>query len=228
MTTMKNAFTFEGKTYEVNDKGNRFFETDLAKGYCRKRIGEAAYERAWENYLQTKEDQANDDNWKEEGDNTDVTLEDELAQWDAEIREREERQRKSDEEAEAAVNEKPKTKKIRRSKDIAFEGVFETGKGDSFKVNKITLTSKQVDFIKHIPDTCFYENGLESTMWCDVLADEIGGQFAGKPMTVGAMVSTLREKSLIYVSTDRINGRKAKFFGFTDLGKMVAKEMGLE
>lgn len=125
------------------------------------------------------------------------------------------KQDKSDKDAEDAVNGKKKERKPRKSKDIAHES---HGK---------TLTSKQVDFIRHIPDTCFYENGLESTMWCDCLADEIGGQFAGKPMTVGAMISTLREKDLIYVSMDRINGKKAKFFGFTELGKEIAKELGL-
>ena len=125
-------------------------------------------------------------------------------------------------EAEAAKNDKEAEKKMnkgakkpRRSKDIAWERCG------------VTLTAKQVDFIKRVPDTCFYENGLESTMWVDVLADEIGGQFAGKPMTVGAMISTLREKSVIYVAVDKVNGKKAKFFGFTELGQKIAAELGL-
>lgn len=117
--------------------------------------------------------------------------------------------------------EEPKAKKVRRSKDIAWAG------DGIVAPHTVTLTAKQVDFIHHIPDTNFYESGLESTPWCDVLTDEIGGQFAGKPMTVGAMISTLREKGLIYVGTDRINGRKAKYFGFTELGKAIAKELGL-
>lgn len=137
------------------------------------------------------------------------------AEVEAERKAREEAQDKSDKDAEDAVNGKKKERKPRKSKDIAHES---HGK---------TLTSKQVDFIRHIPDTCFYENGLESTMWCDVLADEIGGQFAGKPMTVGAMISTLREKDLIYVQAEKVNGKKSKYFGFTDLGKKVAKELGL-
>lgn len=117
--------------------------------------------------------------------------------------------------------ETKRASKPRKSKDVAFEHTFKNGK-------VVTLTAKQVDFIKHIPDTCFYENGLESTMWCDVLADEIGGQFAGKPMTVGAMISTLREKDVISVGVDKDrNGRKAKFFAFTDMGKKVAEELGL-
>lgn len=115
--------------------------------------------------------------------------------------------------------EEPKAKKVRRSKDVAFSCLYLD--------KEITLTAKQVDFIHHIPDTSFYENGLDSTPWCDVLADEIGGQFAGKPMTVGAMISTLREKGLIYVGTDRINNKKAKYFGFTPIGAAIAEQLGL-
>lgn len=144
------------------------------------------------------------------------------AEWDtaweasgeAEKQAREAEQAKKDAEAEKKFN-KQKTSKPRKSKDIAHES------------NGVTLTAKQVDFIHHIPDTCFYEHGLESTMWCDVLADEIGGQFEGKPMTIGAMISTLKEKGLIYVTQDRVNGKKCKFFGFTELGKQIAKELGL-
>ena len=132
---------------------------------------------------------------------------------EAEKQAREAEQAKADKEAEK-MNKG--VKKPRRSKDIAHES------------NGVTLTEKQVDFIKHVPDTCFYEHGLESTMWVDVLADEIGGQFAGKPMTVGAMISTLREKEVIYVAVDKINGKKAKFFGFTELGRKIAAELGLE
>ena len=119
-------------------------------------------------------------------------------------------------ELEKNIRKEKKTSKPRRSKDIAHES------------NGVTLTAKQVDFIRHISDTNFYEHGLESLVWCDVLADEIGGQFANKPMTVGAMISTLREKSLIYVATDRVNGKKVKYFGFTEAGKEIAKELGLE
>jgi len=122
----------------------------------------------------------------------------------------------NDKKAEEAVNKKAKKAATkRRPKDIAYEG------------NGVTLTEKQVDFIKRVPDTCFYENGLESTMWIDVLCDEIGGQFAGKPITVGAMISTIREKGLIYVALDKVNGKKAKYFGFTENGKKVAAELGL-
>jgi hypothetical protein len=115
-----------------------------------------------------------------------------------------------------------KMKKTRKSKDIAWAG------NGINAPHTVTLTTKQVDFIKHLPDTCFWEDGLDSTPWIDVLCDEIGGQFAGKPMTVGAMVSTLCEKGLAYRGKDRINGHKATYMGLTEMGKRVAKELGLE
>lgn len=109
----------------------------------------------------------------------------------------------------------PKKKSTRKSKDIAYDG------------NGITLTAKQVDFIRHLPDTCFWEHGLDSALWTDVLADEIGGQFAGKPMTTGAMISTICEKGLANRTADRFNGRKSTFMVLTELGKKVAAELGL-
>lgn len=134
----------------------------------------------------------------------------------AEQQAREEKQAKSDKQAEQAVNKEKKQAKPRRSKDIAYEG------------HGVTLTAKQVDFINHMPDTCFYEHGLDSLLWCDVLAEEIGGQFADKPMTVGAMISTLREKSVIFVARDIEREGKPKYIGFTELGKNIAKDLGLE
>ena len=187
-----NTFTVEGRTYETNEKGNRFYVS--YGNIVKKRIPEHVFREA-------------EAKW--------------LSEADAELEDRKAKDAESDKAAEDAVNKSKKAKvnKPRKSKDIAFE--MDTIEGH------ITLTAKQVDFIKHIPDTCFYENGLDSTPWCDVLADEIGGQFAGKPMTVGAMISTLREKNLIYVAQDHINGKKAKYFGFTEVGKMIAQKLGL-
>lgn len=137
---------------------------------------------------------------------------------DLELAKQEEAKKAQAEADDKAVNA-PAKKKARKSKDVAY-----THK-DGTRV--VTLTAKQVDFIHHIPDTCFYEQGLDSTPWCDVLADEIGGQFEGKPMTVGAMISTLREKGIIVVGAEKMNGKKAKYFAFTEFGKLVAKGLGL-
>lgn len=104
------------------------------------------------------------------------------------------------------------------------KNVFHT----SIEVPDVTLTEKQVNFMLHLPDTTFWEHGLDSTLWVDVLVDEIGGEFEEKPMTVGAMISTLREKGLMVVAIGNVNGRKAKYIELTEDGKKVAKELGLE
>ena len=130
--------------------------------------------------------------------------------------------REAEEAKKDAVAEKKTNgqKKARRSKDVVYATDWED--------KHITLTAKQADFIVHLQDTCFWEQGLDSMPWCDVLADEIGGQFAGKPMTTGAMISTLREKSVITVGTDRVNGKKCKYLQLTDVGKQIARDLGLE
>lgn len=139
------------------------------------------------------------------------------AEADAEKKAREDKVEADAKQAEEAVAKKTKKK---AKKNVAFRFTEMDG-------TETTLTEKQVDFIKHLPDTCFYENGVDSALWIDVLADEIGGQFENKPMTVGAMVSTLREKGIIQVGEDRINGRKCKFMTLSELGKMIALELGL-
>ena len=119
---------------------------------------------------------------------------------------------------------KGETKKAKRSGGSKKNAAYRKQFGEV----EITLSEKQIDFFRHMQDTCFWENGLDSTLWIDVLCDEIGGQFEGKPMTVGAMVSTLREKDLLIVGVQRVNGRKAKFLALTDLGKKVTAELELK
>lgn len=116
-----------------------------------------------------------------------------------------------------AKEKAPKTKKVP-------EG------GAEFEINdlKVILTAKQVDFIKHLPDTDFWEHGVDSEIWVDCLCDDIGGQFEGKPMTVGAMISTLCEKGLGLRAKAKINNRKATAFRLTELGKQVAQKLGLK
>jgi hypothetical protein len=124
----------------------------------------------------------------------------------------------ADAELERNIRKEKKAKKAskpRRSKDIAYEG------------NGVTLTAKQVDFLNHLPDTDFWEKGLESCVWVDILCDQIGGQFTDKPMTVGAMISTLCEKGLGVRGKEKMNGHKATFFPLTELGQKVAGELGL-
>lgn len=119
-----------------------------------------------------------------------------------------------------SVKEAPKVKKTKKAKKSAFH--------TSTVIEGLTLTEKQVSFLLHLPDTCFWEDGLDSTVWVDVLADEIGGQFSGNPFLVGAMVSTLREKGLVTVSRDESRKGKPAAMALTEAGKKVAVEVGLE
>lgn len=129
-------------------------------------------------------------------------------------------------EAEDAKRGKKPTKRTnkRPSKNTVFGKIFTLANGEKVDV---CLTAKQVDFVKHLPDTNFWESGLDSCVWTDILCDEIKGQFAGKPMTVGAMISTLCEKGLGSRAKERVNNRKATSFALTELGKLVAAELGL-
>lgn len=108
-----------------------------------------------------------------------------------------------------------KASKPRRSKDVAYEG------------HDVTLTAKQVSFIRHLPDTSFWQDGLDSCVWVDCLCDDITGEFAEKPMTVGAMISTLCEKGLGERTRQRVDGRKCTSFNLTTLGKKIASDLGL-
>lgn len=211
---MKTTFTFNGTVYESNEKGNYFYKStgkmDKKGNPIMMRIPEHVFEQAFEEMITESADQA---------------------KADAEYEERLQKQAESDRAAEEAINKKTsrknphkainkEMKKTRRSKDVAFE-YCPNG------TDIITLTAKQVEFMAEMTKTSFWENGLESALWCDVLAEEIGGQFADKPMTVGAMISTLREKNLINVGKDDSRKGHPKFMVLTDMGKQVATELGL-
>lgn len=200
------------KEFTVN--GINYMET--AKGYCYKiengkktRIKKQELEDAFEALCHNTDEQLDD-----------AIAEAEMDEWAKEAEEieqarakAEQEQAESDKQAEDAINGKTKVKKPRKSKDIAFE------------MQGFTLTAKQVNFIKMMPEDDFYENGLDSTLWIDCFCDTVAGTF--NPMAVGAMVSTLREKDMIYVGIEKMNGKKCKYFGLTPLGKKIAKELGL-
>jgi len=112
-------------------------------------------------------------------------------------------------------------RKPRKSKDVAFEH------------EGVTLTAKQADFLRELEAAG--EGALGNFLagwWTDCICDEIGGQFAGKPMAVGAMISTLCEKGLGTRSkeqreTDKGRTKKVTSFCLTDLGREVWAAMGL-
>ncbi len=170
------------------------------------RIGKAEWEQAFDEFLQTSADVASVDEWENEA--------------NAEREAREARASESDKAAEKAMSKTKKASKPRKSKDIAFKTTVALADD---KIADVTLTAKQVDFVKALPKCCFYENGVDSILWCDCIAMDI----SWNPMSVGAMISTLREKDLVNVNRDDSRQGKPKFMTFTELGKEVAKKLGL-
>lgn len=197
------------------------------------RISKAEWEQAFEEYTQQAQDTADTDTeWMQEyGPELEEAWAEVDEQWDAEkeIEERKEIQAKADKVAEDAMNGMviPKSALEANKKYIKKQSKSRKSKDVALEVDGVTLTAKQVDFLREMSKTSFYENSTESALWCDTLVDEIGGQFAEKPMTVGAIISTLKEKNLITTGVERVNGKKARFFTFTDLGKVVLTELGL-
>lgn len=105
-------------------------------------------------------------------------------------------------------NEQKKPSKPRRSKDIAYEG------------NGVTLTAKQVDFLRELRKTEALKED-ENDMVIEDITITIGGQFEDRPMTVGAMISTLCEKSLGTRIKAKVGNRTMTLFGLTPSGKDI-------
>ena len=192
------TFTVNGITYESNEKGNRLYKTtdktDAKGNHFKVRIGEHVFEQALDEYKAEQE-----------------------------LLERERRQKESDKQAEDAVNGnkasngQKKASKPRKSKDIAMTVVSGTG-------FEYTITAKQVEFLKLLPTSNWWEDGVDSTIWCDCIAEDIDWN----PMSVGAMISTLREKGLVEVRRDMERKGKPKYMQLTVLGKEFADKLGLK
>lgn len=210
-------FTFNNTVYTANDKMTYFYRWPEGRKGERVRIKKADFESAYNQFVEAENARQNAAN---EFTNIDPLLK---AAEDPTISVEEYCEMIEESETTEETKEIAKAKKTRKSKDIAYT-YSENGE------TVVTLTAKQVDFVKHLPDTCFWENGLESCIWVDCLCDDIGGQFAGKPMTVGAMISTLCEKGLGIRGKQKVNGRKCTSFELTDLGMKVfaGAEWGLE
>ncbi len=116
-----------------------------------------------------------------------------------------------------AEQKKPAKKSKKSKKNAAYEIEIDG--------EKITLTEKQKIFFETLPNDNFFDHGVESALWTDIYCDTLADIMDA--MVVGAVISTLREKDLIYVEQGRVNGKKCKYFGFTELGKAILKEMGL-
>lgn len=253
---MNTTFTYEGITYRVNLETNRYSKTvnGKTKRIGQKEFESAKNAKMAETEAKMHEalERLNREQ-NEKNEFVEITEEDlrrdaeELERYVAEIEESntdEAIEQVLDEMAEdegvtveqfvdslQKVEKQKKTRKTKKAKNknAAFRTWIDengnmVGEGNG---KMLELTAKQVDFIHHLPDTYFWENGLDSCIWIDCLCDDIKGQFAGKPMTVGAMVSTLCEKGLGARAKNRVNGKKCTSFELTELGKLVAAALGL-
>lgn len=227
--------TADGTVYEMTAKGYCYKSTgntDKKGNPVMMRICKAVFEKAFDEY--TDEVSEADEELEltdevTEGDDREAKEAWTEAEADAEHEEVEKKQaeqkaeqEKSDREAEEKVNGKTKKatkKRAPRNKNLAAKITFE-GK-------EIGITEKQKDFMLHLTDTDFWEQGVDSSIWVDCLCEQIGGQFENKPMTVGAMVSTLREKGLVATARDDSRKGKPQSMVLTDAGKAMAQEIGL-
>lgn len=213
MTTM---FNYNRRNYAQNEKGNRFYMQGDDGKYIR--ISQHTYEEAFAEFLEETTEKI------ELEDDTNAIAEHTAEMAQEEVKEDAEDTQSTEAPAPASdTKETPKkAKKNTRKKKVQVDG-FEYQEGEVHLI----LTPKQVDFIKHLPDTCFWERGVESCIWVDCLCDEIDGQFAAKPMTVGAMISTLCEKGLGMRAKGKVNGKTATSFALTELGQKIAIQLGL-
>lgn len=213
MTTM---FNHNGRNYAQNEKGNRFYRQGDDGKYIR--IPQHAYEEAFAEFLEKTTEK--------------IELEDDtnaIAEYSAEMAQEEAKEDMGgtqNTEALTSASDAKKTpkkaKKNTRKKKVQVGG-FEFQEGEVHLI----LTPKQVDFLKHLSDSTFWQLGVQSTLWIDILCDEITGQFENKPMTVGAMVSTLREKGILAVAIGRLENKKAKYVELTDFGQRIATRIGI-
>ena len=94
------------------------------------------------------------------------------------------------------------------------------GRGITRDNVETVVTARQVRFIKVLVKTELWQDyGLDGAMWIGFLCDELSGVM--NPMSIGAMISTLREKGIITVDKEKVDGKLQKYFEFTSFGKCI-------
>lgn len=91
---------------------------------------------------------------------------------------------------------------------------------DTFEGKRLLLTPKQTEFMERLEENETWEHGdpgkwLYGDHYAECLSD------AMSPMSVGAMITTLREKGVIRTEYDRVDGRRVCKFQLTELGMLV-------
>ena len=120
----------------------------------------------------------------------------------------------------AAVAPKEPTKGKSTTRGKLQPGGFE----DTFEGKRVLLTPKQVEFMKRIgeiEEMYHYDTGT----WypADVYTECLSNTMP--PTSVGAMITTLREKGVIRTEYSKVGGRKICRFQLTELGQYVYNKL---
>lgn len=91
---------------------------------------------------------------------------------------------------------------------------------DTFEGKRVLLTPKQTEFMERLEEHENWESGnhgkwLYGDLYAECLSDTMS------PMSVGAMITTLREKGVIRTEYTRVDGRRVCKFQLTELGMLV-------
>lgn len=98
------------------------------------------------------------------------------------------------------------------------------GHEDAFEGKRVLLTPKQVEFmerISEIEETYPHDTGAwyPTDVYTECLSDTMS------PASVGAMITTLREKGVIRTEYSKVDGRKICRFQLTELGQYVYNKL---
>ena len=88
----------------------------------------------------------------------------------------------------------------------------------------VALTPKQLEFIERLSECPgFKEHGTSGSYIASQYAEELSDTM--NPMSVGAVLTTLREKDLLHTEKQRFGGMKCCTFTLTELGKRVYNKL---
>ena len=95
---------------------------------------------------------------------------------------------------------------------------------DTFEGKRVILTPKQTEFMERLEENETWERGDPSKWFCgDHYAECLSDTMP--PMSVGAMITTLREKGIIRTEYTHIDGRRVCKFQLTELGVLVYNKL---
>lgn len=114
----------------------------------------------------------------------------------------------------------PKTEKPSQEKPKTRRRVKE----GCVTVNGVVLTPKQLEFMERLPECPEWGKDKENGRYLvSGYAEELSDTM--NPISVGAMVTTLREKELLITERVRVDGARGCMFTLTDKGKQVYRSL---